>query len=123
MSDDNFQGKPITEWSVKEANRNMCADYLRTLAKLVEQGACEAFDIGWNLDIRKPEGKMVMGATWLTAPVEAQFLDAVQAYRAAQAQKIVVHDATEQIKDALQDHEPCEGEAKEQCRFCNDKLS
>lgn len=115
--------KPIAEWTVTEAHRNICADYLRALAKLVEQGACEAFDLQWNPDFRKPEGKFIMGASWLTAPVEAQFLDLVQRYREAQAKKIVVQDVTEQIKDAVQDHEPCTGEAKEQCRFCNDKLS
>lgn len=114
-----FLGKPITEWTIQEANRRMCGDYLRALAKLVETGALEAFDIGWNPERRKPEGKMVMGAGWITAPVETEFLDALQKHITEQETKIQVYDATTELAN----HQPCTGEAKDKCALCNTKLS
>jgi len=90
---------PIPELTVGKAHRLICADYLRTMAKLIEQGAVEAFDFNWNTSFRKPIGKIVCSADFLTAPVESQFIANIAAYEAERAKKIPVVDITEDLKE------------------------
>lgn len=101
MSDENATPvlPPIPELTVGKAHRLICADYLRTLAKLIEQGGLEAFELAWNLSFRKPQGKVVTTADSLTGPVEAQFLANVRAYQEEQARKVPVIDLTEEMKE------------------------
>lgn len=113
---------PIPELTVLKANQLMCADYLRTLAGMVERGQLQAFDVAWTDEIRKPLGKLVIGADVIIAPVEGKFLQ--QTLKLQQEQKeestaISFEDITEQLKD----HEPCPENERDHCAVCNTKCS
>ncbi len=98
--------------TIEKAHRAICADYLRQIAKLVDQGCISAFDLAWSTGVRKPVGKMVASASFLIGPVESDFLNQI----AEVNRQIPVLDVT---KD-LQDHEPCEDE---ECALCNTATS
>ncbi len=114
---------PIPELTPIKANQLMCADYLRSIAGMIERGQILAFDLSWSTTIRKPLGKHVFDAEYLIAPVESKFLkEAIQMQKqeeAQQAKGISFEDVTEQ----LQDHEPCPDDEKDDCALCNTKCS
>ena len=90
---------PIPELTIGRAHRLICADYLRAIAKLIEQNAIDAFELAWNTTQRKPQGKIIASADFLTGPVESQFLANVAAYQAEQAKKIDLVDITEELQE------------------------
>lgn len=111
---------PIPELTVSQAHRIICADWLESVARMVRQGSVTAFDIAWNSDLEKPVGKFLGNASLLIGPIEPKLKAAVAAERQRQI------DATTQVVDfteQLKDHEPCEGEAKEQCALCKTTYS
>jgi hypothetical protein len=117
MADD--PNTPIRDWKRKEANRKVAADFLRSLATLIEKEAVTAFDLSWSDEVLKPKGICAMAASAMTNPLEAEFMAEVQKYRDELASKISVHDMIEDLKD----HEPCSDEAKDSCMLCSTKLS
>jgi len=108
---------PIPELTEKHANRIVCADYLRQVAMLIEQGAVTAFDFVWLSTQLKPQGKLVTNSTFLVGPSEAKLMRAVAEHKAKSSIQVV--DATEELKG----HQPCSDEYKDQCALCNTKLS
>lgn len=110
---------PIEQLSVKQANRLVTADWLRSIAKLIQTGVIDSFECAWNFDLPKPIGRFTASCEMLSAPLEAKLHEAVAVYKKEHLAVIPVVDVTEQLKD----HVPCEGDAKENCALCNTSLS
>lgn len=85
--------------TAKEANRRMCADYLRNLARMIEDGGLDAFSLTWVLEGDKiagrPEGKIALSASFLSSGVEQEIMAALEKHHA----KIQVVDMTNELKD------------------------
>lgn len=117
--------KPFEEMTIAEAHRAITADYLHQLAELVERGAINAFDLCWNQEqMLKPQGRLAMASTFLVAPVEAEYMEKVEEYRARHATSsergpISVADVSEDLKD----HPQCPPDRRDDCALCNTKLS
>lgn len=100
MSDKQDLLPPIEELTTDQANRLICADYLRAIAQLIEKGALQAFDLSWAVSVAaKPIGKFVMNANFLMCTAEAEFEQKIEEYKAKQASKIQVEDHTEELKN------------------------
>lgn len=91
---------PIEELTTDQANRLICADYLRTLATMIERGALQAFDLSWAARVAaKPIGKLVMDAGFLMCDAEKEFEQKIEEYKAKQAAKIQVEDCVQELKN------------------------
>lgn len=115
MSDEENEVPNFLEMQQPQAHAVVCADYLRLLAHMIEQGQIAAFDISWSTQVAKPQGKMVMQSVALIGPMEVALREQVEAHR----QKIQVEDLTEQLKN----HPACPVEKQKDCPFCSVKLS
>jgi len=79
-----------------QANRLICADYLRAVAGLIERGHVGAFELAWsNNTMHKPSGRVVMDSNFLIAPAEAEFQAKIEEAK----DKISFEDLSEKLKD------------------------
>jgi hypothetical protein len=90
---------PIPDLTVNQAHRTICADYLRSVANMIERGQLTGFEFVWNTEIQKPIGKVLLTAETLVGPAESKILHAIADYRAEQERKIPVTDISDQLKE------------------------
>lgn len=90
---------PIPELTVNQAHKAICADYLRSIAKMIEQDKITAFEFMWNLEIQKPVGRVSLNAEVLVGPMETRVLAAIAQHRREQEAKIPVQDISKELQD------------------------
>ena len=91
---------PIEELTQDQVNKLVCADYIRTLADMIEKGALSAFDLQWSAKLsNKPVGRLVTDAAFIICDAEQELTEKIEKYKAEQAKKISVQDMTEVLKD------------------------
>ncbi len=96
---------PIEDLTQDEANRLICADYLRAIARLIEKGAVSAFDLSWAAKVAsKPVGRFVTDASFLMCAAEAELTLKVEEYKTQQAKKIEVEDFSGKLKVTSSDN-------------------
>ena len=105
---------PIDQITVIQANRLICADMLRSYAKLVEIGAIEGLDLIWHQEVAKPQGKCVMNANFLQCEMETKLRSAVKAHDEAKAKSIEYVDMTAEVNK----HDPCGPDDAPHCPLC-----
>jgi hypothetical protein len=105
----------FTKLTPQQAHRITCADYLRMLAGLIENGAISAMELTWSDAFAKPTGNILTSALAFVAPLEAAMVQQVRKER----ERIQVEDLTE----ALKNHEPCPKDKQAECVFCSIRLS
>lgn len=113
---------PIPNLTVRKANQLICADYLRQIAKLVEQGSITAFSIDWASDKPKPKGKLAVEAEFLTGPTEAEYLRNVAEIEAEEREKRA-REIFVDLSEDMKDHKPCNPDAAKDCAICSPDLS
>ena len=104
MADD---GKKVT----RTANQILCADYLRSIALLLEKGAIHSFDFIWTDNYHKPRGSVILDSQFLNSPMELSYLEELK--------KETI--PTTDLSDNYKDHKPCSAEYREKCWICSTK--
>lgn len=64
--------KTQTKMTQTQTNRDIAADTLRAVARLIEMGAIEGIDIVWTEADPKPVGKYIITSEFLKSPLEQE---------------------------------------------------